>query len=71
MPDLTVAPLGPLFGPDFIIITVNDSTLGAYNLEVYPDANNPQLKANRLRRARSPAPYRRETRPLLCTTISR
>ena len=48
MPDLTVAALGPLFGPDFITITVNDSTIGAYNLEVYPDANNPQLKANQL-----------------------
>src|SRR5579871_2067084 len=48
MPDLTVAPLGPLFGPDFITITVNDATLGAYNLMVFPDANNPQLKANQL-----------------------
>ena len=48
MPDLTVAPLGPLFGPDFITVTVNDETSGAYNLEIFPDANNPQLKANRL-----------------------
>ncbi len=48
MPDLTVAPLGPLFGPDFITITITDSTFGVYNLEVFPDANNPQLKANQL-----------------------
>ncbi|MGB6518334.1 MAG: hypothetical protein WBE79_07520 [Candidatus Cybelea sp.] len=48
MPDLTVAPLGALFGPDFITITVDDATSGTYNLEVFPDANNPQLKANQL-----------------------
>lgn len=48
MPDLTVAPLGPLFGPDFITITVDDATAGVYNLEIFPDANNPQLKANKL-----------------------
>lgn len=48
MPDPTVAPLGPLFGADFITITVNDATSGAYNLQVYPDANNPLLKANGL-----------------------
>ena len=48
MPDLTVAPLGALFGPDFITITVDDATSGTYNLEIFPDANNPQLKANRL-----------------------
>jgi len=48
MPDLTVAPLGPLFGPDFITVTVNDATNGVYNLEIFPDAQNPQLKANNL-----------------------
>ncbi len=48
MPDLTVAPLGALFGPDFITITVDDATVGTYNLEIFPDANNPQLKANQL-----------------------
>ena len=48
MPDLTVAPLGPLFGPDFITVTVDDATSGEYNLEIFPDANNPQLKANKL-----------------------
>lgn len=42
------APLGPLFGPDFIVVTVQDDTSGEYNLEIYPDANNPQLKANKL-----------------------
>src|ERR1700678_479321 len=48
MPDLTVAALGALFGPDFITITVNDATSGKYNLQVYPDANNPRLKANKM-----------------------
>jgi hypothetical protein len=45
MPDLTVAPLGPLFGPDIITVTVDDKDHGVYNLEVYPDAANPELKA--------------------------
>ncbi len=48
MPDLTVAPLGALFGPDFIVVAVEDSDSGKYNLQIYPDANNPLLKANRL-----------------------
>ena len=48
MPDPTVAPLGALFGPDFITITVNDKDHGLYNLEVFPDAANPELKANKL-----------------------
>jgi hypothetical protein len=48
MPDLTVAPLGALFGPDFIVVTVEDETSGKYNLQIYPDANNPLLKANGL-----------------------
>ena len=48
MPDLAVQPLGPLFGPDFITIEVNDETKGTFALEVFPDANNPTLKANGL-----------------------
>ena len=39
--------LGPLWGPDFVLLTVTDA--GAeYHLQVYPDANNPQLKAAHL-----------------------
>jgi hypothetical protein len=41
-------PLGALFGPDFLIVTVNDDTNTKYSLEVYPDANNTLLKANGL-----------------------
>ncbi|WP_295696013.1 hypothetical protein [Lapillicoccus sp.] len=37
--------LGPLFGPDFVLVTVNDETGASYALQVYPDANNPALKA--------------------------
>lgn len=48
MPDLAVQPLGPLFGPDFITIEVDDQTQGTFHLEVFPDANNPSLQANGL-----------------------
>lgn len=48
MPDPAVQPLGPLFGPDFITIQVNDQTHGTFALEVFPDANNSTLKANGL-----------------------
>lgn len=44
MSDIT-APLGPLFGPDFVLITVNDATGQQYQLQVYPDANNIALKS--------------------------
>ena len=40
--------LGPVFGPDFITIVVNDETNKEYHLEVYPDANNELLKANNI-----------------------
>jgi hypothetical protein len=40
--------LGPLFGPDFVIVTVPDNNKVQYSLEVYPDANNPLLKSNGL-----------------------
>jgi hypothetical protein len=43
-----LAPLGPLFGPNFIIITVNDETGRPFSLQVYPDANNPALRDARL-----------------------
>ncbi|NLR58864.1 hypothetical protein HGH93_12175 [Chitinophaga polysaccharea] len=43
-----VQPLGPLFGPDFITISVNDETGAPYALEIFPDANNPELNANGL-----------------------
>jgi hypothetical protein len=41
-----VAPVGPLFGPDFVLVTVNDDTGELYQLEVYPDAMNQELKAS-------------------------
>ena len=40
-----LAPLGPLLGPNVITVNVNDDTGRYYQLEVYPDANNPQLQA--------------------------
>jgi hypothetical protein len=39
-----VAGVGPLFGPDFVVVTVNDETGKLYSLQVYPDAHNPELK---------------------------
>jgi hypothetical protein len=48
MANETITALGPLFGPDFIEVTVADETGKSYQLEIYPDANNPLLKANRL-----------------------
>ena len=41
-----IAPVGPLFGPDFVLVTVNDDTGMLYQLEVYPDAMNQELKAS-------------------------
>ena len=48
MTNETVQPLGPLFGPDFITIDVNDQTGATFALEVYPDSNNPALLINKL-----------------------
>jgi hypothetical protein len=42
MPDF-IAPHGPIFGPDFVIVTVEQNGT-EYNLQVYPDANNPALR---------------------------
>jgi hypothetical protein len=36
--------VGPLFGPDFVVVTVDDETGVQFDLEVYPDANNALLK---------------------------
>lgn len=36
---------GPIFGPDFVLVTVNDETGMQYSLQVYPDANNEDLRA--------------------------
>ena len=47
MPDLAVAPLGPLFGPDFLVVHCG-SGANTMDLEVYPDAANAELKANHL-----------------------
>src|SRR6266851_6734262 len=48
MANETITALGPLFGPDFLTIVVNDETNQPFHLEVFPDANNPLLKANGL-----------------------
>ena len=48
MVDATLSALGPLFGPNFILVTVRDDTGTSFALNVYPDANNPLLKANRM-----------------------
>ena len=40
-----VSGVGPLFGPDFVVVTVNDATGTQYGVQVYPDANNPELRA--------------------------
>jgi hypothetical protein len=48
MTDDSVHALGPLFGPDFILIEINDQTKGTFALEIFPDANNPALKSNGL-----------------------
>ncbi len=48
MTDDSIHALGPLFGPDFITIEVNDQTNTTYALEIFPDANNPALKRNGL-----------------------
>ncbi|HWK47889.1 MAG TPA: hypothetical protein VNT30_24415 [Stellaceae bacterium] len=38
-----VSGVGPLFGPDFVVITVNDETGTRFDVNVYPDAHNPEL----------------------------
>ena len=48
MIDNSIHALGPLFGPDFITIEINDETGLKYALEIFPDANNPALKTNGL-----------------------
>ncbi len=40
--------LGPVFGPNFIIVEVNDDTGKLFKLNIYPDVNNPLLKENGL-----------------------
>ncbi len=48
MTDDSVHALGPLFGPDFVTIEINDESKSTFALECYPDANNPALKRNGL-----------------------
>ena len=48
MADPDLRPLGPLFGPDFVLVVVDDATHGHYELEVFPDAANQRLKAQGL-----------------------
>ena len=40
-----VSGVGPLFGPDFVVVTVNDETGKKFDVQVYPDAHNPELRA--------------------------
>lgn len=46
MPDF-VAASGPIWGPDFVVVTVEQNSV-QYALQVYPDANNAALRAARL-----------------------
>ncbi len=48
MTDDSIHALGPLFGPDFITIEIDDQTGTSFGLEIFPDANNPALKRNGL-----------------------
>lgn len=47
MADL-ISGVGPLFGPDFVTVTVNDETGKPFQVQVYPDAVNPELRAGGL-----------------------
>lgn len=44
MAEETITALGPLFGPNLITVQVNDESNRKFQLEVFPDANNPLLK---------------------------
>jgi hypothetical protein len=48
MANETITPKGPRFGADFITIQVNDDTKRPFELEIFPDAENPLLKMNGL-----------------------
>ncbi len=48
MTDDSIHALGPLFGPDFITIEIDDQSGARFALEIFPDANNPALKRNGL-----------------------
>src|ERR1700746_279721 len=46
MPNETIGPLGAQFGPNFILAEADDDKGVHFQLNVYPDANNPLLRAN-------------------------
>lgn len=46
MTDDSIHALGPLLGPDFITIEINDETGMPFALEIFPDANNAGLTSN-------------------------
>ena len=48
MANEALAPLGPDFGPNHMVVTASGGTDQQFGLEVYPDANNPLLRANGL-----------------------
>jgi hypothetical protein len=39
-----ISGVGPLFGPDFVVVPVNDETGTRFDVQVYPDAHNPELR---------------------------
>jgi len=47
MPD-DVLPAGPIFGPDFVTISLADGRGTSFEVPIYPDANNAELKAGGL-----------------------
>ena len=44
MADL-ISGVGPLFGPDFLTVAMNDESGKDFQVQVYPDAMNPELRA--------------------------
>lgn len=42
--DSFLSPTGPIFGPDFVTVSVNDETGVTYALQIYPDASNESLR---------------------------
>ena len=45
MSDDFLSAAGPIWGPNFVLVTVQDDTGLTYQLQVFPDAKNMQLKA--------------------------
>lgn len=73
MANEALAPLGPDFGPNHMVVTASGGTDQQFGLEVYPDANNPLLRANGLQARfylyRNGYIWRRSSRHLLILTL--